>query len=39
VCHRMGLRYVGVEIDRDHFETAKKRLQTQCQQLMLGLSG
>jgi site-specific DNA-methyltransferase (adenine-specific)/modification methylase len=39
VCHRMRLRYVGVEIDRDHFETAKKRLQTQCQQLMLGLSG
>jgi len=38
VCHRIGLRYVGVEIDRNHFETAKKRLQAKCQQTMLGLT-
>jgi len=35
VCHRLGMRYVGVEIDADNFETARLRLVDECRQPML----
>jgi DNA modification methylase len=31
-CHRAGLRYLGVEIDPDHYATAKARLQRETAQ-------
>jgi DNA modification methylase len=37
VCYCLGYQYVGVEIDRQHFETAKRRLSIECGQMMLNL--
>ena len=34
-CHRAGLRYMGVEIDPDHYATAKARLQRETAQGLL----
>jgi site-specific DNA-methyltransferase (adenine-specific) len=31
-CHRAGLRYLGVEIDQEHYATAKARLQRETAQ-------
>jgi site-specific DNA-methyltransferase (adenine-specific)/modification methylase len=36
-CHRAGLRYLGVEIDADHFETAQARLKKELEQGRLAL--
>jgi len=34
-CHRAGLRYLGVEIDPEHYATAKARLQRETAQGLL----
>ena len=34
-CHRAGLRYLGVEIDLEHYATAKARLQRETAQGLL----
>jgi site-specific DNA-methyltransferase (adenine-specific)/modification methylase len=34
-CHRAGLRYLGVEIDPEHYATAKERLQRETAQGLL----
>ncbi len=34
-CHRVGLRYLGVEIDPEHYATAKARLQRETAQGLL----
>ena len=37
-CHRAGLRYLGVEIDPEHYATAKARLQRETAQGLLNMS-
>lgn len=36
-CHRAGLRYLGVEIDAEHYATAESRIRTELAQGLLPL--
>lgn len=36
-CHRAGVNYVGVEIDKSHFDVATQRLNRECKQPMLAI--
>lgn len=37
-CHRAGLRYLGVEIDEEHYMTARERLKRETAQGLLNMS-
>ena len=34
-CHRLGMRYVGFEIDADYYKAASKRLEQETAQITL----
>lgn len=34
-CHRLGMRYVGFEIDADYYATASKRMEHETAQMTL----
>jgi DNA modification methylase len=37
-CHRAGLRYLGVEIDPEHYATARERLRRETAQGLLSIT-
>jgi site-specific DNA-methyltransferase (adenine-specific) len=37
-CHQLGLRYIGVEIDEEHYMTARDRLKRETAQGLLNMS-